>query len=115
MSLQLPWTRLYRVSPSYKLPNRRYDLLRGAPETVDMNVSYVLPKRSKMLRLPKTEVVETSCTRFERTVSKRRNQVEVKSQIIRKCERISPENYAAQRQAAKRVDELNAETINFRR
>lgn len=114
-SVQLPWTRLYRVSPSYKLPVRRYDLVRGAPETVSLNVRYTLPRGSKVIRLPKKEVLETPCSRFERHVKARRNVVELTTRSVRTCERITPEFYAVQRRTAKRIDELNAEAVVFKR
>ena len=112
--LTLPWSRLYQVSPNYKLPERRYDLVRGVPQTVDLNVRYTLPKRARVITVPTSESFEAPCSRFSREVDVTKREVKFTSQLSSWCERVTPRDYDAQRVAAKRVDELNSEVLVLR-
>ena len=113
-TIELPWTRLYRVSPSYKLPLRRFDLIRGVPESVDFNVSYTLPKGAKIREVPEPASIETPCTKVVRKSEVIAKRVSIKTSTTRLCERITPANYAEQRQAAKRIDDLNAQQLTLK-
>jgi hypothetical protein len=98
----------------YKLPERRYDLVRGVPQTVTLDIRYRLPKRSRLITIPAAEQFESVCSGFSRTVKVTRREVTIKSRLTRECERITPQDYEAQRRVAKRVDELNSEAVVVR-
>ena len=112
--VELPWTRLYRVSPSYKLPKRRFDLIRGVPEQVDFNVTYTFPKRTKVIEAPESERIETACTQVIRKTQTSRGKVHIATHTQRTCERVTPSNYEEQRRAAKQIDDLNAHPLVLR-
>lgn len=95
----------------FRLAERKYPLILGAPFLLEWTTEIALPKGAKVVRLPAAGQIDAPCFRLERTSSTQADRVVITQRFVTKCERVGVEEYLLHRDKAEEMNRFYQEEI----
>ncbi|MBN2804839.1 MAG: DUF3857 domain-containing protein [Deltaproteobacteria bacterium] len=106
-----------RPEKLFALEKREYPLVLGIPNTSRWGMTFKIPEKSKISKIPLPFVIDTPCISFSRKVDQEKGKnpaVTVVQTLDYKCERISPEDYPLYRDEIQKLRNALDEDVTIK-